>query len=104
MEVSAEEETIAFSTIEALVSLHLTPLCSMIMIMLDARKDAVSAIGRGEVVVVMDDESRENEGDLVSAAEHTTARQALNHVHLSQNWQTCRIPRMRTVRTLFQTR
>ncbi len=34
--------------------------------------DAVAAIGRGEIVVVVDDEDRENEGDLIMAAEHVT--------------------------------
>jgi 3,4-dihydroxy 2-butanone 4-phosphate synthase / GTP cyclohydrolase II len=34
--------------------------------------DAVAAIGRGEMVVVVDDEDRENEGDLVMAAEAAT--------------------------------
>lgn len=34
--------------------------------------DAVDAIGRGEIVVVVDDEDRENEGDLIMAAEHAT--------------------------------
>jgi 3,4-dihydroxy 2-butanone 4-phosphate synthase / GTP cyclohydrolase II len=34
--------------------------------------DAIAAIGRGEIVVVVDDESRENEGDLVMAAAATT--------------------------------
>lgn len=34
--------------------------------------DAIEAIKRGEFVVVMDDEDRENEGDLVVAAEHIT--------------------------------
>ena len=32
-------------------------------------EEAVAAIGRGEVVVVVDDEDRENEGDLIMAAE-----------------------------------
>ncbi len=31
-------------------------------------EDAVAAIGRGEIVVVVDDEDRENEGDLIMAA------------------------------------
>ena len=31
--------------------------------------DAVAAIARGEIVVVVDDEDRENEGDLIMAAE-----------------------------------
>jgi 3,4-dihydroxy 2-butanone 4-phosphate synthase/GTP cyclohydrolase II len=34
--------------------------------------DAVAAIGRGEIVVVVDDEDRENEGDLIMAAESAT--------------------------------
>ncbi len=33
---------------------------------------AVDAIRRGEIVVVVDDEDRENEGDLIVAAEHAT--------------------------------
>jgi 3,4-dihydroxy 2-butanone 4-phosphate synthase/GTP cyclohydrolase II len=33
---------------------------------------AIEAIGRGEVVIVVDDEDRENEGDLIVAAEHAT--------------------------------
>jgi 3,4-dihydroxy 2-butanone 4-phosphate synthase / GTP cyclohydrolase II len=36
---------------------------------LDPIEDAIAAIGRGEVVVVVDDEDRENEGDLIMAAE-----------------------------------
>src|ERR1700729_1254111 len=35
-------------------------------------EDAIAAIGRGEIVVVVDDEDRENEGDLVMAAEAAT--------------------------------
>jgi 3,4-dihydroxy 2-butanone 4-phosphate synthase/GTP cyclohydrolase II len=34
--------------------------------------DAIAAIGRGEIVVVVDDEDRENEGDLIVAAEFAT--------------------------------
>jgi len=33
---------------------------------------AIDAIARGEIVVVADDEDRENEGDLIMAAEHAT--------------------------------
>ena len=36
-------------------------------------EDAIAAIGRGEMVVVVDDEDRENEGDLIVAAGATTA-------------------------------
>ncbi len=39
----------------------------------DPVEDAVAAIGRGEIVVVVDDEDRENEGDLIMAAEFATA-------------------------------
>jgi 3,4-dihydroxy 2-butanone 4-phosphate synthase/GTP cyclohydrolase II len=35
-------------------------------------EEAIAAIGRGEMVVVMDDADRENEGDLVMAAEFAT--------------------------------
>src|SRR3954451_19335833 len=34
--------------------------------------DAIAAIGRGDMVVVVDDEDRENEGDLIMAAEAVT--------------------------------
>src|SRR5205085_12493309 len=33
---------------------------------------AVEAFGRGEIVVVTDDDDRENEGDLIIAAAHAT--------------------------------
>jgi 3,4-dihydroxy 2-butanone 4-phosphate synthase/GTP cyclohydrolase II len=39
----------------------------------DRIEEAVQAIRRGEIVVVVDDEDRENEGDLIMAAEHATA-------------------------------
>jgi len=35
-------------------------------------EDVVAAIGRGEMIVMVDDEDRENEGDLIMAAEHVT--------------------------------
>jgi 3,4-dihydroxy 2-butanone 4-phosphate synthase / GTP cyclohydrolase II len=38
----------------------------------DPVTDAIEAVGRGEVVVVVDDEDRENEGDLIMAAEFVT--------------------------------
>jgi len=38
----------------------------------DSVEAAVAAIGRGEFVVVVDDESRENEGDLIIAADAVT--------------------------------
>ena len=39
---------------------------------LDTIEDAIAAIKSGRPVVVMDDEDRENEGDLIMAAEHAT--------------------------------
>ena len=46
--------------------------------------DAVAAIGRGEIVVVVDDEDRENEGDLIMAAEfgHAGEDRVLRAAHL----------------------
>ncbi len=38
----------------------------------DPVPDALAAIGRGEIVVVVDDEDRENEGDLIMAAQFAT--------------------------------
>ena len=42
---------------------------------LDRVEDAIAAIGRGEMVVVVDDDDRENEGDLVAAACKITSEQ-----------------------------
>ncbi|OCH91362.1 3,4-dihydroxy-2-butanone 4-phosphate synthase, partial [Obba rivulosa] len=39
----------------------------------DPLEDAIEAFGRGEFLVVMDDESRENEGDLIIAASECSA-------------------------------
>lgn len=41
--------------------------------MFDPVNDVIAAIRRGELVVVTDDENRENEGDLICAAEKATA-------------------------------
>ena len=41
--------------------------------MLDSAAEAIAAIRRGEMVVVLDDEGRENEGDIIMAAEFATA-------------------------------
>jgi len=38
----------------------------------DPVPEAIAAVGRGEIVVVVDDEDRENEGDLIMAAEFAT--------------------------------
>ncbi|MDQ6909589.1 MAG: 3,4-dihydroxy-2-butanone-4-phosphate synthase, partial [Actinomycetota bacterium] len=45
-------------------------------------EDAIAAFGRGEIVVVVDDASRENEGDLIMAAQFATSDKLaffLNH-------------------------
>ena len=42
---------------------------------LDTVQDAIEAIARGEMVVVVDDDDRENEGDLIAAAAKITAEQ-----------------------------
>ena len=42
---------------------------------------AIAAIGRGEIVVVVDDEDRENEGDLVMAAEFATPEKIAFFLH-----------------------
>src|SRR5258705_13182838 len=38
----------------------------------DRMADALAALAQGSMVVVVDDEDRENEGDLILAAEHPT--------------------------------
>ncbi len=44
-------------------------------------EDAVAAISRGEIVVVVDDEDRENEGDLIMAAQHVTPEKLAFFLH-----------------------
>jgi len=39
---------------------------------MDSIKEAIEAIGEGKVIIVVDDESRENEGDFICAAERVT--------------------------------
>ncbi len=39
---------------------------------LDPIEDVIAAIARGEIVVMVDDEDRENEGDFIMAAQHAT--------------------------------
>src|SRR6187200_3415511 len=42
---------------------------------LDPVEDAIAAIARGEMVIVVDDDDRENEGDLIAAASKITPDQ-----------------------------
>ena len=44
-------------------------------------QDAIAAIARGEIVVVVDDEDRENEGDLIMAAEAVTPEKIAFFLH-----------------------
>lgn len=39
----------------------------------DPIEEVIAAYGRGEIVVITDDENRENEGDLIAAASHADA-------------------------------
>ena len=39
---------------------------------LDPIEDVIAAMARGEIVVIVDDEDRENEGDFIMAAEFAT--------------------------------
>ena len=43
-------------------------------IKLDNIEDAIEAVGKGEVIIVVDDENRENEGDFLAAAEKITSK------------------------------
>ncbi|MGU4174363.1 3,4-dihydroxy-2-butanone-4-phosphate synthase, partial [Pseudomonas aeruginosa] len=45
-------------------------------------EDAIEAISRGEMVIVVDDEDRENEGDIIAASDSITPQQIafmMNH-------------------------
>ena len=42
---------------------------------------AIAAVGRGEIVIVVDDEDRENEGDLIMAAEFATPEKIAFFLH-----------------------
>lgn len=42
------------------------------VVRMDSIEDAIAAIGRGEAIIAVDDEGRENEGDLIFAAEKAT--------------------------------
>ena len=46
---------------------------------LERVEEAIAGFGRGEFVIVFDDESRENEGDLMVAAEHA-GHQAMTYL------------------------
>jgi 3,4-dihydroxy 2-butanone 4-phosphate synthase/GTP cyclohydrolase II len=58
----------------------------------DPVEEAIAAIGRGEMVVVVDDEDRENEGDLIMAAEFATEDKIAFIVNHSSGVICCPIP------------
>ena len=41
---------------------------------LDKIEDAIESVSKGEVIIVVDDENRENEGDFIAAAEKITPK------------------------------
>src|SRR6516165_6390452 len=41
--------------------------------MLDSIESAIEDIRKGKLIIVVDDEDRENEGDLIGAAKHVTS-------------------------------
>ena len=41
--------------------------------MINTTQEIITSIKKGKMVIIMDDENRENEGDLVMAAEFVTA-------------------------------
>ena len=50
-------------------------------IALDSIDDALAAFAAGDIVIVVDDEDRENEGDLILAAEFATPEK-LSLIHI----------------------
>ena len=65
-------------------------------------EEIIAAIGRGELVVMVDDEDRENEGDLIMAAQFATAEK--NRFHGSPHvWSCCCPSHWRTLRRIAST-
>ncbi|GAA5870105.1 hypothetical protein JCM3774_002593, partial [Rhodotorula dairenensis] len=63
----------ATTTTHAPATVDVTPKGDLVR--LDSVEDALEAFKRGEFLVVVDDMDRENEGDLIIAAEHVTQQQ-----------------------------
>ncbi len=61
------------ATVKAAVAVEPPPARSTDGVQLDSVEDAIAAIARGEAVIVVDDEDRENEGDLIFAGSRATA-------------------------------
>lgn len=60
------------NTMASIASLNLLEGEIVSPIVLDKVEDAITAIARGEMVIVVDDADRENEGDLIMAADAVT--------------------------------
>ena len=57
------------------LSLQLTPvsyLCALNLIMLNTIASAIEDIKNGKLIIVVDDEDRENEGDFITSAKNVT--------------------------------
>jgi 3,4-dihydroxy 2-butanone 4-phosphate synthase/GTP cyclohydrolase II len=50
-------------------------MTNVVEMTMDSIEDALEALAAGQMVIVLDDKGRENEGDLIIAAEHATAAQ-----------------------------
>ena len=50
---------------------------------LDSIQDAISAIKNGEVIIVVDDDNRENEGDFIMAADKCTPKAMAEFIRYS---------------------
>ncbi|GIX07902.1 MAG: hypothetical protein KatS3mg115_2305 [Candidatus Poribacteria bacterium] len=84
----------------------------------DSIEDAIEAIRRGEMVIVVDDADRENEGDLTMAAQCVTpeainfmAKYGRGLICVPQRWRAPRaacasrmVPTTQSVRTAFRSR
>src|SRR5688500_14297406 len=64
---------------------------------LDEIEKAIAAIARGEIVVVVDDEDRENEGDMIMAAEFATPEKIAFFLHHTSGYICAPITRERAL-------
>lgn len=51
-------------------------------IKLDSIEEAIADFREGKMIIVVDDEDRENEGDIIVAAEKITPEQVLSLIHI----------------------
>lgn len=60
---------------------------------LDPIEDAIYDLMRGKVIIVVDDEDRENEGDFIALAERATPEVINFMITEDAAWSACRLPR-----------